>query len=497
MAMNFSLLNQPWIPLTANDGTHTCGSLRDVLLCPAQWRGIGTTKPVEALALYRLLLAICHRGIGPGDPDDRAALVDDWPSQQIENYLENWAERFDLFHPQYPFLQVPGLDSADLKPVPWTRLAPDRASGSERLLWDHSLHATPEAIAPAQAAVVLVAHLQFTPGGLIRALRSSGEQGPACGLLLTLPMGSTLQETLALSLVPQSSDDHRSDLASWEKPAPTIEALKTKASVTKVPAGPADRYTWLSRALLLPPGTSITHLFYGAGLAPADSPMPDPMAATVSGKKGHFPLKLREDRAMWRDFHALTVNESSVQPETVRTAVEIRSIQGEYDPIILLAGGLLPDQAKIVLWRLEERRISPKLLAIQDDLITVINDVLKLAKSTGDQLRKALFVLCSAWLQNSSERSPASKDVNALLHSTQAMAHYWAALEPAFWELVNQLGQGHDGHQALEDWRTTLEQVVRRGWDQAKIALGDDGRALAAAGRSGKALGKVFKVIAA
>jgi len=201
---------------------------------------------------------------------------------------------------------------------------------------------------------------------------------------------------------------------------------------------------------------------------------------------------------MWRDFYALTGgnNKGSQPPRILENALAIREFQGEEDQIMLLAGGLLPDQAKIVLWRLEERHVPPKLLAAQGDAVGVANKALEQAESTGGQLRKALFVLCSAWMQNGGERSPASKDVNALLTSTQAMAHYWAALEPAFWELVDQLGQGKDGHQALEDWRTTLREVVRRGWDQAKSSLGDDGRALAAAGRSDKVLGKVFKVIA-
>jgi len=496
LTTTFSLLQEPWIPLIANDGTHDLGSLRDTLLRPAAWQRIGATNPIEALALYRLLLAICHRGIGPGDTEDRAALLENWPSQSLEDYLDRWTERFDLFHPERPFLQAPDLAEAGLKPVPWTRLAPARSSGAERILWDRSLDAHPEAITPAQAAVTLVTYLQFTPGGLVRALRSSAEQGPACGLLLTLPTGSTLQETLALSLAPQTEDDHKLDRASWEKAAPTIEALKTKDSATKPLRGPADRYTWLSRALLLTPGAAITHLFCGAGLAPALSSTPDPMSAVVSGKKGSFPLKLREDRAMWRDFHVLTGDRSkgSEPPRVVSAAASIRLLQDDYSPLPLLTGGLLPDQAKIVLWRLEERHVSPKLLAGQGE---AANKALEQAESTGNQLRKALFSLCSAWLQNGGERSPAAKDVKALLHSTQAMAHYWAALEPEFWQLVDQLGQGQDGHQALEDWRRRLRQVVHRGWDQAKRSLGDDGRALAAAGRSDKVRGKVFKVIAA
>ena len=496
--MTFSLLTEPWIPLIAKDGVLVLGSLEDALLHPAKWRGI-STNPIEVLALYRLLLAICHRGIGPGYPEDRSDLLDDWPSKRLEDYFERWAERFDLFHPKHPFLQVTGLAEAGLKPIPWTRLAPDRSSGAERLLWDRSQDAYPEVITPAQAAVVLVAHLQFTPGGLVRALRHSGGQGMACGSLLTMPTGNTLQETLALSLVPQNTDEHQQDLARWEKLPPTIKVLKSNPETTTVPTGPADRYTWLSRAVWLQPGDTITHLFYGTGLRPADSPALDPMVAMVSGKKGPFPLKLSESRAMWRDFHALTgdKDKGSQTPDTVNTAVEIRADRGNDDPIPLLAGGLLPDQAKIVLWRLEERFVSPKLLTAQGDAAGTANRALELAESTGRLLQKALFSLCSAWLQNGGERSAATADVGNLLKSTQGMAHYWAELETEFWKLVDDLGQGVDGHQVLAAWKATLRQVVKQVWDRSRNALGSDGRALAAAGRAGKALGRVLKEVAA
>lgn len=491
--MTFSLLTEPWIPLIAKEGVLVLGSLQDALLHPAKWRGIGTTNPIQVLSLYRLLLAICHRGIGPGGLEDRSDLLDDWPSKRLEDYFERRAERFDLFHPEHPFLQVPDLVEAGLKPIPWTRLAPDRSSGAERILWDRSQDAYPEVITPAQAAVVLVAHLQFTPGGLVRALRHSGGQGMACGPILTMPTGSTLQETLALSLVPQNTDEHQEDLASWEKLPPTIEVLKSDPETTTVPMGPADRYTWLSRAVWLQPGDTITHLFYGTGLRPAESPASDPMVAMVSGKKGPFPLKLSESRAMWRDFHALTGDRESQPPETVNTARDISADRNKDEPIQLLAGGLLPDQAKIVLWRLEERFVSPKLLTTQGDAVGVVNKALELAESTGRLLQKALFSLCSAWLQNGGERSAATADVGNLLKSTQVMAHYWAELETEFWKLVDDLGQGVDGHQVLAAWKVTLRQVVGEVWHRSRDALGSDGRALAAEGRAGKALGRVFK----
>ena len=76
------------------------------------------------------------------------------------------------------------------------------------------------------------------------------------------------------------------------------------------------------------------------------------------------------------------------------------------------------------------------------------------------------------------------------------MAYYWATLEPSFWELVYDLGRGEDSHhQVLTNWKTTLRRVVLQVRDRSRDALGSDGRALAAAGRAEKALGKVLKFI--
>jgi len=485
-----SLLTESWIPLVSTSGIRSTASITDALLTPSQWRGIDSTNPIECLALHRLLLAICHRAIGPGDINDRANLLDVWPTQQIQEYLNHWADRFNLFDPIHPFLQVAALTQTELSPRPWTLLCPERASGANRLLWDHSIDANPEPITPAAAARALVAHLQFTPGGLVKALRTSATRGPACGLLVIIPTGNTLQETLAFSLVQQSTADHQLDLAAWEVDPPPIEALTTPRPV--VPSGPAQRYSALSRALLLEPGQAVTHLRYAEGLSLDESPIPDPMAAMVTGKKGPMPLMLRESRAMWRDANALMGAEGSIPPETIRNAAAIRMGRGEFDPIDLLAGGLLPDKAKVVLWRLEERRISPALLA-QGNAVAVAQAALDLAESTGTAMRKAAFSLFTSWLKNGGEHSPATADITGLLDSTQVMAHYWAHLEPEFWDLIDQLSTTPDADAIAKGWANTLKRTVTATWNNAIRSLGTDGRALAAAGRSSHQLGRVLK----
>jgi len=489
--MFFSLLSEPWIPLVSNTGQRQLGSLRDALLAPQKWRGIDGASPIETLSLYRLLLAISHRAIGP-DPDPRCALIDNWPRQKLETYLLNWQGHFDLLHPDTPFLQVVALRDADLKPSPWTRLALECSSGATRMIWDHSIDANPSPKTFGEMARLLVAHLQFTPGGLVKALRTSGSRGPAAGLLLMLPAGESLHETLALSLVTQTIEDYDADLPAWERPPLDLAAL-SKPQDTPL-EGPAHRYTLLSRAVLLQTETDkVSWIRYAEGVVAndANSPAADPMAAVISGKKGPMPLLLSEHKGFWRDFQALAGSGGATAAASVNHAIAVRGANGETRPIEMLAGGLLPDQAKIILWRLEERRIAPAVLR-QNNMITAMEKALELAETTGSSLGKALYELYSEWVKNGSEKEPDTNAVRGVRDSIQAVTNYWGLLEGAFWSLVHAIGDGVDTEKALDEWRGKLRESVQLTWNQATTALGFDGRALAAAARSSQPIGKLL-----
>jgi CRISPR system Cascade subunit CasA len=493
--MTFSLLSEPWIPLLATDGSRREASLQEVLLHPDRWRGIDGANPIETFSLYRLLLAICHRAIGPS-ADPRIELLASWPQKALQDYLSHWIDHFDLLHPQTPFLQVAALAQAGLNPSPWTRLALDRSSGSARLIWDHSIDERPTPLGLAAIARLLVAHLQFTPGGLVKALRTSAVRGPACGLLLMLPTGETLQETLALGLIRQNRERFAADLPAWERPALALEQLKRPHEV--VLEGPAHRYTFLSRALLLlPDGDHVSHLLYAEGLVTGEgsNPQVDPMAGIIQGKKGPIPLLLSEQKAFWRDFHVLQGNGGATPAATMDHASAIRQDMGDQRQIALLAGGLLPDQAKIVLWRLEERLVAPALL--QEKALMVASDrAVALAEATGSAFNKAVYALCSVWLQRNSEKASDPKDVRALQQSIQAAACFWGQLDPEFWSFTHVLGTSRDPEAALQQWRLSLSQAARTAWDAATASLGLDSRAIAAAGRTEHLKAKILTTIA-
>lgn len=490
---SFNLLDQAWIPLRTLNGESRCVGLQEALTQPHRFVAIDTTHPTQALSMLRLMLAVAHRAVGPGRLEDRAALLDEWPVDAIDRYLQQWRPRFYLHHPTEPFLQVAALrEVAELRSRPWTVLAVERASGNRRALFDHTVDEQVQPIDDAELVRQFLAHLQFTPGGLVKALRTAAVRGAGCSLLCAAALGRTLQETLALNLLPQSADEHERDRAAWEQSAPVLDALRQGFAV--VPAGPAQRYTFLSRAVLLGPAEGPRrHIArYAEGLVMAESPTADPMAAKRPTDKGPMPVLLREDRAFWRDLQAMTAAEGNQPPATVGTALAIRLEAGDPEPLPLLAGGFLPDQAKPVLWRLEERRVPPALLTVEGASARLL-PALRAAEVTGRSLDWAMRLLAEAWIQGSGERPPDKASVTALVLQLNGMPRYWQRLETEFWRLSDQLGNGGDPDAALTAWSEALQAAVRSTWSATAAQLGASARALAAAARADRPYGHALR----
>jgi CRISPR system Cascade subunit CasA len=491
---SFSLLDEPWIPVRSRGGEDGLVGLRQLFAEATELQGIATAHPLHNLAIHRLLLAIAHRAFGPADVYARADLAERWSAKPASDYLGTWGHRFDLFDRTRPFMQVPALLDTELEPRPWTLMALECSSGNAKTLFDHSLDSVPSTISFAEAARHLVACLQFTNGGLVKAFRTAATRGPASGLACVLAEGESLAETIALNLVPQTPGDHAKDVPPWEKSAP-LNLRSLKAGASALPRGPAQRYTWLSRSILLRAETSgVASLLFAEGVDFEDGPVPDPMSALVQGKDAIHPLRLSQSRAVWRDFHAMTATAGGHPPATLETAIAVRTaLERTSRTLRVSCGGLLTDKAKRVLWRLEGHRVPGLVLAAGSAASAALRPAAERADEVGRALHFALRDLGRAWLEGASGRAADKAAVAATSEALQAEPAFWQALESPYWRFVDRLGTRGYPDEALRDWEAEVLQQARRAWEMATLRLGHRGRALAAAARVGPSIARALE----
>lgn len=161
----FNLIDEPWIPVLKGGRVVEVG-IGEALLRAHEFARIETPSPLEEAVLHRLLLAVLHRALsGPRCPED---VLDWWrkggfPQDPIRDYLNRFRDRFFLFHPEAPFLQV--ADLPEENPLPWSKLLPELASGNNPTLFDHTTEENLPKATYAQAARALLVHQAFAPGG--------------------------------------------------------------------------------------------------------------------------------------------------------------------------------------------------------------------------------------------------------------------------------------------------------------------------------------------
>jgi len=230
MNKSFNLLDERWLSVWMTNGSLSDVGLLELFEKAEQIRALAETSPPSLIAIYRILLAIVHRALTRRGNEWRDRDRVEWfrtglPQEELHDYLEQWRDRFWLFHPEYPFMQVAALETAEetrgnLKP--WTQISLASASGNTPVVFDHSYDSNPTSIDPGTAIRLLLGFLQFTPGGLVRVIRNSDNAGPLANSAVSQPTGRTLQETLCLGLSPSSRRDP-TDIPSWEKPSPSLD----------------------------------------------------------------------------------------------------------------------------------------------------------------------------------------------------------------------------------------------------------------------------------
>lgn len=490
----FNLLDEPWIPVRTRTGEMLEVSLSDALLKARDYAALAETSPPNLIALYRLLLAALHRALatqhGPWRDADRARWFrEGLPETPIRAYLEQWRGRFWLFHPSVPFMQVAALAEADAtrdKHKTLTQIQLEGANGNTPVMFDHALDETPIPVSIDQVCRNLFGFLQFTPGGLVKTLRDSDKAGALSNTAAIMPTGDNLSETLLLGLHPY--DDRRlDDLPAWERVTPAIALLQAAPTLA---TGPNDRYTRLSRAVLLTRENAlneIRHLRFAAGLALDDDPnAPDPMACYRINKEGKaIRISYSAGRAIWRDLPSLLPDPSKskdIPAAILGWATNLYSALGLWDTSVqILSAGLASDQAKLLRWRAERIELQKTLLA-QEDAADMLRQQVRFAEEIFSRGRSILSDLIAQTMPD-----PKHKDTKArakeILANGPAAATFFSSVERALPKLMQQIAAS-DFDAADIVWKSVLVDAARQSWTATRRSLGDSPAVLRADART-------------
>ena len=287
---HFNLLDEPFIPVVYTDNTEGTLSLKGVFAEAHRVKYLDYDSDVYSTAVIRLLLAVMYRAYNTeyltrGKEDlmslHRYLSNSEKFDNTIEEYLEGWRDRFDLFSDTYPFYQTVGLVKADKKePYRKIRTKIAEVPKDEKFFFTDRSRQEAETIDFAEAANLLIYLQNYDVQGIhgdvlndngkplygkneyssVEPVVNKKEKDlyqltPELAVMQTFYLeGETLYDTLVRNFA--TYDVYRgtffvgneSDSAQWEEPA---ENFSRKGKYVKFVGGVADLFTLRNRGLTL------------------------------------------------------------------------------------------------------------------------------------------------------------------------------------------------------------------------------------------------------
>ncbi|MCL4554303.1 MAG: type I-E CRISPR-associated protein Cse1/CasA [Actinobacteria bacterium] len=502
MSYSFNLVDEPWIPCTMFDGRSLDLSLKELLAQASEVREIRASSPLVTVALHRLVLAILHCNFGPAGIEDWLAIWNNsagiWDVPRVHGYLNRHREGFELFHPTRPFYQVADLAGTRTSPV--ARLYHELSSGNNATLFNHSLDGAPASLGAAEAARMLVTQQAFAVGGG-KSPTGYLKDAPLIRGVVVLLTGNNLFETLMLNLIEYNPEYDvpipagRNDLPAWERGP-------IDPGATRVVDGYLDLLTWQSRAIrLLPEGDpgdpGVSKLYYAQGESMRGDPPDDPQLPMVDDSDGGYKrLRLRRDRALWRDSTAL-MNRNAPKPvralNLVAQLIAYHGLDASADCRLSAFGLAVRERdAKILLWREEALPLPFRYLQDQQEgaqLFDLLAGELQKAEDGSSAINRALYTLAVHLLYPSDDsraRGVDRKRVRALIAEFETGRIYWSRLELHFDRLVRDLVVDREG--ARRHWTGAVRSEARTAFDMTVRGVERSARSLKATTRARAAL---------
>lgn len=528
----FNLIDVPWIPCIDLQGNRVEHGIKDTLLKAHELREIVDDSPLVTVALHRLLFAILYRAFE--GPTGMAAWRGLWDAKKLASdgpvttYLDKWRDRFFLFHDTHPFMQVAGLDLDEYKandnlkedkpndnlkeykpngnlktdkPSPMMRLAKEAPDASGRVLFDHRTGTERPDYEPKQIAKMILSAQNYAGTGVASGGKVGTDEikptpcsfAPCVDGLILWLQGENLFETLMLNLVPQ--EVCQGDLPAWEDDHIVQSAISSWTNATAF-TGPCQRFAPLSRFVKAIDKKSI---FFTNGLK-ASADANDPMKAySRSSDTDEFKaIKLREEKAAWREAHTLMAvgRGNHKPPECLNFAARLAASGNNGLTLKANVAGMATNKDKAFLWR-HERMPVPVALLNDVNLIGRLGGLLQNAEQAASQLwcrtKRVATLYLSPTAEDPDGRKPDNKDIKKMAQNLDPRPAYWARLERHFFDLLKNLPNDWDTEaggwkpdeeqKATIEWRKQVKSEAKQALEESICQLGTTARAIQAVAR--------------
>ncbi len=509
-APSFNLWTENWLTLEKPNGELVDVSIHEALLHADRYAAIYDISPLVVVGIQRLLTAILQDAL---DPQENADLEQLWqegcfPAGKIEQFGRQYADRFDLFSPDKPFMQ-----SADLPLFPQTKdeikqskpiatIFPETPSGTEIAHYRHGVE-DDVVLSPANAAIglLLIPPFMSSGGGGGEFMPSINGAPPP---IYIIPGGKTLFESLCASLV---SGTHlndqlvQGDLAWWKRDVPiVVERSKKKSKEMSFSkhkqlstVGYLRGLTFPSRKVRLHPEKmnaicsrsgkisewcvrTMTFRMGESLLNEGGNWWRDPFVAyRLPDKDGKKPrtIKASLDKATWREFTCLFLQKG----DNTQQAYRPRFIDQLSDLSIGEEMSVYPFRCIALVAKADAKKFD--WFDFGFDVPPLLLQDMQGANWTNDAISQAEECAKTISSVFSREFSRATKNSERLKRVKERMiSDYWSVLGGKFRQFVLDLGNREQQEQTRKKWKNTALHEAIRIFDSAAESTGNDGASL-------------------
>lgn len=474
MRASFNVLDAPWIPVVAPDGTKELLGIRETLRKAPKLKEISVVSPLEEFSVYRFLSVFLMDALRPKRNSAIRNLLKQgrFDMEQIEEYIslcEGEGVSFDLFDEKSPFMQNTYVKEWDKEPKPVNSIDCYLPSGNNHLHFEHAA-AEQRPITVERAARLLLTVQQFCTAGVQGYPSGVNASPPYFGVV----KADTLFETLVYTLLPTQSIE-----ISFDEP-PVIwrrtEAVEPKKAVGKT--------SWLrgmlfpARRICLVPsadGSNITQVYLSQGENFVNKESwTDPFVSYRSLDTGRAPLRPKGEKPVWRSLF------------------EIADVKGNHASQLLTQYLRLADTpyACVTMYGVETNQASylgvmrhdlrfRRELAEREEII----DLLKKSVAASEQLARRL--------------RHCLRDDRLVLQSVanDAVNHYYGRCEEQFWSMCEGCGDATNMQELYQDWCQRIGQYAWAAYQEAMQNVNLRGAALAKAAQQQKWLSVEIKKV--